>query len=208
MSKVSFIQIQVTDIRLEELDYDFISNYAFYLKAHRNISHNVAMKYLVYFKKIVLICVKKGWLPRDPFVEFSLARRVADRFPLDEHELGLLEVRNFDNERLSVVKNIFLFCCYTGLSYADVKNLTKHHISEGFDGKRWITIKRQKTDVPSRIPLLPIPEHIMKKYSKHPKCGDGKVLPILSNQKMNSYLDDCSREVLAAHADFSLLLRN
>lgn len=181
---------KATDIRLEELDYDFISNYAFYLKAHRNISHNVAMKYLVYFKKIVLICVKKGWLPRDPFIEFSLARRDADRFPLDEQELSIIEAKNFENERLAIAKDIFLFCCYTGLSYADVKNLSKHNITEGFDGKRWVTIKRQKTDIPSRIPLLSFPELILRKYAEHPKCCHGNVLPVLSNQKMNSYLKE------------------
>lgn len=179
-----------SDIRLDELDYDFISNYAFYLKAKRNISHNVTMKYLVYFKKIVLICVKKGWLPRDPFIEFSLARRDADRFPLDEDELIAIEERHFSNERLMVVKDIFLFCCYTGLSYADVKNLSNASISRGFDGRRWITIKRQKTDVPSRIPLLPVPESILIKYQGHVKCQNDGVLPVLSNQKMNSYLKE------------------
>ncbi|MGG7662055.1 site-specific integrase [Dyadobacter sp. BHUBP1] len=179
-----------SDIRLDELDYDFISNYAFYLKAKRNISHNVTMKYLVYFKKIVLICVKKGWLLRDPFIEFSLARRDADRFPLDEDELIVIEERDFRNERLTIVRDIFLFCCYTGLSYADVKNLSNAHISSGFDGRRWITIKRQKTDVPSRIPLLPVPEAILNKYLGHVKCQNDRLLPILSNQKMNAYLKE------------------
>ena len=113
------------DFKLTDLDYEFISNYAFYLKAIRNISHNVAMKYLVYFKKIVLVCVKKGWLSKDPFVEFSLARKDADRLPLDESDLSLIECKTFSNERLTIVKDIFLFCCYTGLSYIDVKNLEK-----------------------------------------------------------------------------------
>lgn len=181
---------KASDVRLDELDYDFIANYAFYLKAKRNISHNVTMKYLVYFKKIVLICVKKGWLSRDPFIEFSLARRDADRFPLNENELFLIEERQFRNERLAVVKDIFVFCCYTGLSYADVKKLSQVDISPGFDGNRWITIKRQKTDVPSRIPLLPAAESIIARYHGHARCADGRVLPVLSNQKMNSYLKE------------------
>ncbi|PSL18805.1 site-specific integrase [Dyadobacter jiangsuensis] len=92
--------------------------------------------------------------------------------------------------KLRIVRDIFLFCCYNGLSYADVKNLSNSHIFSGFDGRRWITIKRQKTDVPSRIPLLPVPEAILKKYLGHVKCQNDRVLSVLSNQKMNAYLKE------------------
>ena len=94
-------------------------------------------------------------------------------------------------ERLTQVRDIFLFCCFTGLAYVDVKNLRKIDIVTGVDGEQWITIKRQKTDTPSRIPLLPAASALLGLYEKNPACiNTGKLLPVLSNQKMNSYLKE------------------
>ncbi|WP_159467888.1 phage integrase SAM-like domain-containing protein [Dyadobacter sp. 3J3] len=88
-----------------------MSSYAFYLKHKRNISHNTTMKYLVYFKKIVLICLKNGWIVRDLFFAFSMSKQEVDRRPLDENELKAIETKEFPNERLRKVRDIFLFCC-------------------------------------------------------------------------------------------------
>jgi hypothetical protein len=141
---------KVKDVSLDKLDYGLISAYAFYLKHKRNISHNTTMKYLVYFKKIVLICVKNGWIVRDPFFAFSMAKQEVDRRPLDENELKAIEIKEFPNERLRKVRDIFLFCCYTGLSYVDVQNLKRSEMIDWLDGKKWLSINRQKTDTPSR----------------------------------------------------------
>ena len=182
---------KVKDLSLDKLDYNLISSYAFYLKTKRNISHNTTMKYLVYFKKIVLICVKNGWLVRDPFFAFSMAKQEIDRRPLDENELRAVEEKKFGNRRLQKVRDIFLFCCYTGLSYVDVQKLKRSEIIDGFDGRKWLSIKRQKTDTPSKIPLLSVPLDILNRYSDHIQCvSQDRLLPVMTNQRMNSYLKE------------------
>ncbi|WP_261382264.1 site-specific integrase [Mucilaginibacter achroorhodeus] len=179
------------DLELRKLDYDFIDQFSFWLKTERKCQHNSTIKYLTYFKKIVLLCVKRKLIKQDPFAEFSLARREQDRPFLTEIELAKIAEKEFPSERLSVVRDIFLFSCYTGLAYADVQKLKRSEIVIGFDGEKWIHTNRQKTDRQSRILLLPFPCKILKKYKDHPIClHKGTVLPIMSNQKMNAYLKE------------------
>ena len=181
-----------TDDRdIRDLDHEFISQYAFWLKTIRKCDHNTTMKYLVNFKKVVLICVKNKWLPGDPFSNFKLTRKTLERTALSNDELSRIAKKKFDNIRLSNVRDIFLFSCYTGLAYVDVKNLKRGDIQKGVDGKQWVFINRQKTNALSRIPLLKEAVDIMKKYDQHPKCVvNDVVLPVLTNQKMNSYLKE------------------
>ncbi|MCE7065812.1 site-specific integrase [Dyadobacter sp. CY326] len=182
---------KAADVSLDKLDYSLITAYAFYLKGKRNISHNTTMKYLVYFKKIVLLCVKSGWIVRDPFFAFSMAKQEVDRRPLDEIELAAIVDKKFPNERLRKVRDIFVFCCYTGLSYVDVQKLKRSEMIDGFDGKKWLSIKRQKTDTRSKIPLLPVPLKILELYSEHIQCiSQDRLLPVMTNQRMNSYLKE------------------
>jgi integrase len=179
------------DFPIDQIGYSFIADYAFYLKAVRHISHNTAMRYLKYLKKMVLLCVKNGWLPRDPFFAYKIAFDEVDRRPLDIQELDKIAKKEFGNYRLRKVRDIFLFCCYTGLAYVDVKNLSQKDIIVGHDGKPWISIKRQKTGTPSRVPLLSVPKGIIEFYRTDPACvNDGRLLPVLTNQKMNSYLKE------------------
>jgi site-specific recombinase XerD len=179
------------DRDIKDLDHEFISQYAFWLKTVRNCDHNTTMKYLVNFKKIVLICVKSKWLPGDPFSNFKLTRKPLERTALTDIELQRIAEKDFENVRLSNVRDIFLFSCYTGLAYVDVKNLRRSDIQKGVDGEKWIFINRQKTNALSRIPLLKEALRIIKKYDSHPKCiVNGVVLPVLTNQKMNSYLKE------------------
>ncbi|WP_138477984.1 site-specific integrase [Dyadobacter bucti] len=179
------------DFDIKKLDYEFISQFEFWFKAKKKISHNTTMKYLANFKKIVLLCVKRGWLLRDPFYAFKFSKREVDRQALTESELKKVWDKEMGDGRLSYVKDIFLFCCYTGLAYADVYKLKRTEIVEGIDGGKWITTKRQKTDTPSRIPLLPMALEIMEKYEDHLQCeNENRVLPVLSNQKMNAYLKE------------------
>jgi integrase len=91
-------------------------------------------------------------------------------------------------DRLLQVRDVFVFCCYTGLSYADVQKLKRSEIATGIDGEQWIFTIRQKTDISSRIPLLPVALRILKRYKNHPQCDNKDLLlPVLSNQKMNAY---------------------
>ena len=149
------------------------------------------IKYLTYFKKIVLLCVKHQWLKQDPFAEFSLARREMVRPFLTDGEITKMANKVFPTERLAIVRDIFLFSCYTGLAYVDVQKLKRSEIIIGVDGGKWIDTTRQKTESSSRVPLLPFPRSILNKYKNHPVCEiKGTVLPILSNQKMNAYLKE------------------
>ena len=182
---------KVDDIDIRKLNYEFISDYAFWLKSKRSCNHNSTMKYLANFKKVVLICIKNGWLQKDPFTGFKLTRREVQRPFLTETELQEIASKQFPTERLTYVRDIFLFSCFTGLAYADVKKLKRSEIGVGIDGEKWILTKRQKTNTPSRIPLLPGSLEILSRYQHHPQClKDGKVLPVLSNQKMNAYLKE------------------
>ena len=188
---------KLDDIEINKLNYEFISEYEFSLKSVSKCGHNTTMKYLSNFKKIVLRCLKNGWLQKDPFLGFNMAKREVERTALTEYQLDKLSGIRFSIERLEIVKNIFLFSCYSGLAYADVQKLKRSEIGIGIDGEKWIFTERQKTDVSSRIPLLPPDLEILDRFEEHPQCkSKDLVLPVLSNQKMNSYLkeiaDACS----------------
>ncbi len=181
----------VDDLELKDLNYEFISDYAYWLKGVRKCNHNTSMKYLVNFKKIVLECIKKGWISNDPFIGFKTTRKEVVRVALTKAEINSIVTKKFNCERLEYVKDIFIFSCYTGLAYIDVKKLSRSQIVKGVDGEEWIITKRQKTDSPTRLPLLPAALEIMNKYKDHPKCSiDDYVLPVLTNQKMNAYLKE------------------
>ena len=110
---------------------------------------------------------------------------------LTEEEIHSIYTKKFPSARLELVRDIFIFCCFTGLAYVDVKGLKHDHIGIGIDGQKWIFKNRQKTDTKSKIPLLPIPEQLINKYFDHPKClNENRILPVLSNQKMNGYLKE------------------
>lgn len=182
---------QVDDLGIGELNYEFVSDFEFWLKTERKCGHNTAIKYIANFKKIVLICVKRGLLPRDPFYAFRLGKVEVHRLAMTDHELSSFVRTNLSTERLSQVRDVFLFCCYTGLAYADVRKLKQSDITEGIDGGLWIKIKRQKTEVLSRIPLLPQALSILNKYADwRSKQSDDQSFPVLSNQKMNIHLKE------------------
>ena len=181
---------KLPDLDVTRLNYEFINDYAFWLKSVRNCNHNSTMKYLANFKKVVLLCIKNGWVQRDPFIGFKLTKREVERPFLTQDELHTIASKEFSTERLSHVRDIFIFSCYTGLAYSDVKKLKRTEIAVGVDGEKWIFTKRQKTDTSSRIPLLPTSLELLNKYKDHPQCVNGKLLPILSNQKMNAYLKE------------------
>lgn len=181
----------ISDIDISKLNFEFISEYEFWLKSVRNCDHNTTMKYLGNFKKIINRCIRNGWLQRDPFMGFKMTKREVERTALTQAELNLLTGKKFAVERLCIVRDIFLFSCYSGLAYADVKKLKRSEIIIGIDGEKWIISKRQKTDIAARIPLLPSALRIIDKYYDHPQSLiEDRVLPVLSNQKMNAYLKE------------------
>jgi site-specific recombinase XerD len=185
----------VDDIDINRIDYAFIADYEFYLRSVRNCANNTTVKYIKNFHKIIKICLDNDWMTKNPFSNYKAKLKEVEREYLSEDEIQSLINKEFTIDRLSLVRDIFVFSCFTGLAYVDVKNLTTNNINYGIDGGKWIFTHRQKTESASKIPLLPIPEMIVEKYKNHPQFSNqNKLLPILTNQRMNSYL----KEIAAA----------
>ena len=181
----------VSDIRIDKVDHCFITELEFYLRSVKNCSNNTSVKYVRNFRKIIKICLNNDWLEKNPFSKYEGKVIEVDKEFLTEEEIQKIYTKKFINARLELVRDIFIFCCFTGLAYIDVQQLRKDHLGIGIDGNKWIFKNRQKTDTRSKIPLLPIAEELIQKYSDHPKCiNEDRILPVLSNQKMNSYLKE------------------
>jgi site-specific recombinase XerD len=190
---IEFLQwkYKVSDIEINKIDHAFVTDYEFWLRSVRNCANNTAVKYIKNFSKIIKLCLANDWLDKNPFANYKSKVKEVERVYLSEEEIQNIIVKDFKTERLSLVRDIFLFSCFTGLAYIDVKNLTKSHISIGIDGEKWIFTQRQKTETASKIPILPVTQMIIDKYSDHPKSNNEDILlPILTNQKMNAYLKE------------------
>lgn len=184
-------QYNLKDISITNIDLAFINDYDYYLRSVRHCNNNSTIKYIRNFGKIVKQCFANGWINRDPFLNYKGKVKQIDRNYLTEEELQTIIDKDISIERLTLVRDIFIFSCFTGLAYIDVKNLNLVDIIIGIDGEQWIYIHRQKTETVSRIPLLPTPKGIIEKYKNHPQCCNHlKILPVLSNQKMNAYLKE------------------
>ncbi len=180
-----------SDIDIARIDHSFITDYEFYLRSVRNCANNTAVKYIKNFHKVVKICLDNDWITKNPFSNYKVKLNEVEREFLSELEIQSLINKDFSIERLELVRDIFVFSCFTGLAYVDVKNLTLNNINFGIDGEKWIFTHRQKTETASKIPLLPIPEMLIEKYKNHPQClNENKLMPILTNQRMNSYLKE------------------
>lgn len=181
----------VSDISINKIDYAFVIEFEFYLRSVKKCNNNTAVKYVRNFRKIIKICLDNDWLDKNPCSRYEGKMKEVERDFLTEEELSRIYNKRFSSERLTLVKDIFIFSCYTGLAYVDVKGLKRDHIGIGIDGEKWIFKNRQKTDTKSKIPVLPIAAEIIKKYENHPRClNDDTILPILTNQKMNGYLKE------------------
>ncbi|WP_299665037.1 site-specific integrase [uncultured Polaribacter sp.] len=190
---IAFLECKykISDIDIKEINHAFITDYEFYLRSVRNCANNTAVKYIKNFGKIIKICLANDWIDKNPFANYKSKVREVERVYLTEDEIQKILDKEFSTERLTLVRDIFMFSCFTGLAYVDVKNLTKTNISLGIDGEEWIFTHRQKTESASKIPILPIAQMIIDKYKKHPQSlNKGKLLPVLSNQKMNAYLKE------------------
>ncbi len=190
-------KLKVKDIYLKQLNYRFIIDFEQYLRKYKNskkqlmLSNNGVMKHLERFKKMINLAIKLEWLVKNPFGQFQLKFNKYDRQYLSERELKLIEKTHFTSKRLERVKEFFIFSCYTGLSYIDVKQLTLHQIVRGIDNKYWIYTKREKTNELVKVPILPKALVIIDKYRAIAKEIDSELLlPLYSNQKTNSYLKE------------------
>lgn len=182
---------KIDDIKLRELNHQFITGYEFFLKTVRNVEHNTAMGIIKKLKKIIRLCVAHDWIEKDPFMNYKVKIRETNRPFLLQDELDRIIKKQILTERLSQVRDIFVFCCYTGLAYADVQKLRRLDIVIGHDNEKWIHTERVKTETATRVPLLPQAMQIIERYKDHPQCvNQGKLLPVMSNAKMNEYLKE------------------
>ena len=181
----------INDLSIKQVDIAFINDFDFYLRNSKNCNNNSTIKYIRNFGKIIKQCYSNGWIDKDPFLNYKGKVREVERVYLSQEEIESLLNKDFKIKRLDLVRDMFLFSCFTGLAYIDVFNLTKSHIIIGIDGEKWISTHRQKTESASKIPILPVTKSIIEKYEKHPQClNENRLLPILSNQKMNAYLKE------------------
>jgi len=179
------------DLPVNKIDAEFIKGYEIYLKTQRNCGHNTSVKYIRNFKKIVRLCFGNGWIKNDPFTDIRLRLKKVDKGFLTDEEIKLITKKDFSCERLQQVADVFLFGCYTGYAYSDLKRLTRANIVKTDDGQTWIHAKRLKTDVESHVPMLSTALGILEKYRNHSYCVKHNVLlPVLSNQKLNAYLKE------------------
>lgn len=191
-----FIQLHfnTNDIPIKDVDNIFIENFVHFLRTEKNNNHNGAMKNLVRLKKIIRLALHNEWLHKDPFIHYKMTFQKYDRIYLNQYELETLESTDFKNAKLNKVRDLFIFSCYTGLAYADIKILRVENIITGIDGNKWISAKRKKSGIRFTLPLLPKAFEIMQLYkteilSEEPML----VFPVMSNQKMNQYLKDIAQ---------------
>ena len=184
-------EYKIPDIPLRKINHQLIIDFEYYLKTTRNCGHNSTQKYIKNFKKIVRLAMANGWIAIDPFLNYKVRLDNVERQYLTKEEIQTMLDKDLHTSRLEQVRDIFVFCCYTGLAYSDVKKLTTNNIVLGIDGDKWINVNRTKTNTRSNIPLLPVALDMMEKYKDHPEVLiKGKLLPVLSNQKSNAYLKE------------------
>lgn len=182
---------------LSELNYKFIQDFEIFLRKHQPIDHqkpltnNGIMKHLERFRKTINLAYRLEWIHRDPFEKFQLKFNKVEKEFLSSAELQAIESKELNLPRLAMVRDIFVFCCYTGLAFVDVMNLKPDNIVKGEDDGLWIKTSRQKTTIPVNVPLLNQAQRIMNSYATNIRAkNNGTLFPVLSNQKMNSYLKE------------------
>ncbi|WP_302366686.1 site-specific integrase [uncultured Alistipes sp.] len=179
------------DCYLDEVTNQFIEDFEFFLKTVRRCCHNTTSKYLMNFKKIIRIALAKGWMKKDPFAQVHFHFEPVEREFLEKQELKAMLNKEITITRLAQVRDIFCFCCLTGLAFTDVQQLKAEHLVADIHDKIWIRKARQKTKNMCNIPLLDEAQKIIDRYRDHPYCQThGVLLPVCSNQKMNSYLKE------------------
>lgn len=181
---------QKNDYQFKDLDINFINAYEFYLKSEKNLAQSSTYKTIQRFKRIIKIGIAEGYIEHDPFIMYKNKNSKSKVTFLDYNELKKLQDYHFVQPRLTQVRHMFIFCCYTGLAYAEMNNLSTQHITIGFDKQKWIEMYRQKTKSKVNIPLLPKAIEILDKYNMVNSSEAVKLLPTISNQKFNSYLKE------------------
>ena len=169
-------RFHVNDIALKELTPAFISDFEAFLRTDKHICENSLSIYMLPLRSMVFKAMDNGWLTRDPFREYKVPKVETTRGFLTKEEIHLLMNVELKRKTMQLIRDLYLFCCFTGLAFADLKNLKEEHIQTFFDDSEWIVINRQKTGVRATIKLLDYPKSIMEKYRE--LCADGRIFPV------------------------------
>jgi len=186
-----FLKSDIADenISLDELDLKFMKRFDSFLSTKYNLDYNGVMGYLKKFKKVIHQAMAFGYIKHDPFFGYKTSYRDINRVFLSQEEIDRIKTKELKIPRLDLTRDIFVFACYTGISYSDLKELTPNHIQTGINGSKMIVLERRKTRVRAVIPILSETKAIIEKYANHPECvTTNKLLPVKSNQKLNAYL--------------------
>ena len=179
------------DLPLTEVNGELVRAFAFYLKTEKGCQQNTVIRYMKCLKKITNLARANDWMAKNPFLGIRFHEKEVVREFLTMDELQTIYRKEFPLERLTLVRDVFIFAAFTGLAFIDVQQLAPEHIVRDNNGNLWIRKPRQKTKNMCNIPLLDIPQEILRKYADHPTCRKrGVLLPVPCNQKMNSYLKE------------------
>ena len=170
------IRYHVKDIALKELTPAFISDFEMFLRTDKHCCTNTVWLYVCPLRTMVFIAINNEWLTRDPFREYEIKKEETTRSFLTKDEIRQLMEGKLKNAKQELYRDLYLFCAFTGLSFADMRNLTEENIRTYFDDHEWININRQKTGVVSNIRLLDIAKRIIDKYRG--LCEDGRIFPV------------------------------
>ncbi|WP_163712377.1 site-specific integrase [Mangrovibacterium lignilyticum] len=179
------------DFPVEKVDFKFLESFDVYLKKVYKVHQNTAWNYHKHLRRVLNLAVSMGLIKKNPYSKYQVPLEETNRDYLTNKELEAIGKKTIKIPRLDAVRDIFVFACYTGLSYSDIAKLHKDHLRTGVDNKDWIFIDRTKTNNRCRIPVLPMANTILGKYRDTPQFQiKGLLLPVLTNQKMNSYLKE------------------
>ena len=185
------LKFKLSQFMVAELNYEFITEFDYFLRSVKSCSNNTTVKYIKNFKKIIRIALSNGWIAIDPCINYRVRLKKVDRGYLSKLELDMLLNKTFSIKRIEQVKDMFVFQCFTGLAYCDAKKLTKDNIVIDEHGEYWIKTFRDKTKSLVNVPLLPKAMEILVKYKDYMNNNSSNyLLPFLSNQKMNAYLKE------------------
>ena len=179
------------DLPLAEVNGELVRAFEFYLKTEKECQQNTVIRYMKCLKKITNLALANEWIAKDPFIGIKFHEKEVIREFLTMDELLTIYHKEFPLERITVVRDVFIFAAFTGLAFIDVQQLSPEHIVKDNNGNLWIRKPRQKTKNMCNIPLLDIPLEILRKYADYPASKKkGALLPVPCNQKMNSYLEE------------------
>lgn len=178
----------LSDIPLREINYQFIRDFELYLLMVRGNKQSTIAQYLISLKKLIELAYKNEWIFRNPFANYKIEDEKSERGYLTQREVEILMNCKL-NRKLERTRDVFIFCCFTGLSYIDVFKLNKEQIQLSIDDQQWIMGKREKTDMDYFIPIMEIPKKIIEKY-KNETFKNGKLLPVKTSNIINPHLKE------------------